>query len=308
MERELPRASATSPPVEYRVRLLSDERQIKQLLDSDRSYAAYALGQLEQSYFHLSDWWLIQSEQSSALILHSRGGLGDALFTHGDVPAVEAGLALHPGPLRTFVSCRPEHLQVVKNHFFMSEEQVMMRMAVSRETFVDGPGDYPPRRLRSLDVRDLNYLYGSEGGATFYTSWHLEDGVYFGIFEGRRLIAAAGTHVVAPSSSIAVVGNVFTHPARRRMGYAKAVTAAVTQELLKSCHDVVLTVDPRNVPAVAAYRKLGYREQGRLIEAAAVRKDVSGLSSRVRRFLARSRARSHPAREDSVEVISRRLP
>jgi RimJ/RimL family protein N-acetyltransferase len=308
MERELPRAGAASPTVEYRLRLLEDEREIRRLLDSDRSYAAYALGQLEQNYFHLSDWWLVESDQASAVILHSRGGLGDALFTLGDAPAVEAGLALHPGPLRTFVSCRPEHLQAVKKHFFMSQEQVMMRMAVSRESFVPAAELYPPRRLRSLDVRDLNHLYGSDGGATYYTSWHLEDGVYFGVFEGKRLIAAAGTHVVAPSSSIAVVGNVFTHRARRRMGHAQVVTAAVTRELMKSCNDVVLTVDPRNVPAVAAYRKLGYREQGRLIEAAAVRKDVSGLSSRVRRFLARTRARSRPAREDSVEVISRRLP
>jgi ribosomal protein S18 acetylase RimI-like enzyme len=307
MERELPRAGAATPLVQYRLRLLSDRAHIKPLLDRDRVYAAYALGQLEHSYFHLSDWWFAESQEARALVLHSKGGLGEALFTLGDAPAIDAVLTLHPGPLRTFVTCRPEHLDAVKKHFFMSQQQHMIRMAVRQETFVPGSDDYLPRRLRALDVRDLNHLYGSDGGATFYTSWHLEEGVYYGIFEGRRLVAAAGTHVVAPTSGIAVVGNVFTHPARRRMGHAQAVTAAVTQELLKSCEDIVLTVDPANTPAVAAYRRLGYREQGRLIEAAAVRKDVTGLSSRFRRFLARTRADSRSSGE-RVEVISRRLP
>ena len=306
MERELPRAGAATPMVEYRLRKLSDRQEIKDFLDGDRSYAAYALGQLEQSYFHLSDWWLATSPSASGLVLHSKGGLGEALFTLGDAPAVDAALMLHPGTLRTFVSCRPEHLQVVKKHFLMSQEQVMMRMAVNRGSFAPAAEELPSRRLRALDARDLNQLYGSDGGATYYSSWHLEEGVYFGIFEGRRMVAAAGTHVVAPGSKIAVVGNVFTHPARRRMGYAQAVTAAVTEELFKSCEDVVLTVDPANRPAVAAYRKLGYREQGRLIEAAAVRKDLTGLSSRLRRFFARTRARSRFEDEDDLEVIAGR--
>lgn len=285
------------------MRELDSADEIRSLLQPDRSYAAYALGQLEHAYFHLSRWWESRAGETAALVLHSRGGLGDAVFTLGDATAVDAALSLHPGPLRTFVTCRSEHLEMVKRHYFMSQEQIMMRMAVDPATFTVAADGIAVRRLRGRDVRDLNYLYGSDGGATFYTSWHLEDGVYFGSYEGSRLIAAAGTHVVAPQAGIAVVGNVFTHPARRGLGYARAVTSAVTADLMRSCPDVVLTVDPANTPAVAAYRRLGYREQGRLIEAAAVRRDVSGLGSMLRRYFAR-----HRSGDGQSEVVSRTIP
>ncbi|MPZ24394.1 MAG: hypothetical protein GEU28_12860 [Dehalococcoidia bacterium] len=77
---------------------------------------------------------------------------------------------------------------------------------------------------------------------------------------------------------------------------------AVTAELLRTCGDVVLTVDPGNAPAVAAYRRLGYGEQGRLIEAAAVRRDLLGLGALLRRGLARWRGRSA---DDGVKVSFR---
>jgi ribosomal protein S18 acetylase RimI-like enzyme len=302
MELNLPGARLGTRREEFVLRRMGQPQAIRVLLEGERSYAAYALGQLENNYFPLSEWWFGESGHAEGLLLHSRGGLGEALFVTGDTAAIDVLLSLHPGPLRTFVTCRPDHLATVKRHFWMSGESVMMRMALDRPTFRDSERSSTARRLSGRDVRDLNRLYGSEGNATFYSPWHLDDGVYYGLFEGRRLIAAAGTHVVSPTSDIAVVGNVYTHPAWRNRGHAQAVTAAVSGELLKRCSDIVLTVDPRNRSAVAAYEKLGYRDEGRLIEAAAVRKDILALGSRVRRRLAR--LRSSP---DGGEVVSRRV-
>ncbi|MEX2237915.1 MAG: GNAT family N-acetyltransferase [Dehalococcoidia bacterium] len=308
MERELPRPALARARQTYHVRELQERGEIAALLNGDRSYAAYALGQLEQAYFTQSRWWRAQSGRGEGLVLHSRGGLGDAVFVEGDAPAIDVLLSLHPGPVRTYVTCRAEHLSILKKHFFVSNQQVMMRMAVDPASFQAAPATFDIRRLRGPDVRDLNHLYGSEGATTFYNSWHIDDGVYFGVYEGRRLVAAAGTHVVAPAYGVAVVGNVFTHPGRRGRGFAKAASGAVTAELLRSCRDVVLTVDPGNLSAVAAYHALGYREQGRLIEAAAVRKDLLGLAAGVRRWLARRRGHADTSRGSAVEVVTRRDP
>ena len=106
-----------------------------------------------------------------------------------------------------------------------------------------------------------------------------------------RLVAIAGTHVVSSSSAIAVVGNVYTHPAHRGQHLAQATTRAVTAQLLRFCRDVVLSVDPDNAAAVRAYQRLGYREVARLIEGAALRRDVTGLTAAVRRIAARARGR-----------------
>jgi predicted GNAT family acetyltransferase len=108
-----------------------------------------------------------------------------------------------------------------------------------------------------------------------------------------RLVAVAGTHVVSRQEHVAVVGNVFTHPAYRGRGYATAATSAVTEALLEHCDHVVLTVDPNNAPAVAAYARLGYREVCQLVEASAARRDPSGFASTVRRWRAATRGRKY---------------
>jgi ribosomal protein S18 acetylase RimI-like enzyme len=94
---------------------------------------------------------------------------------------------------------------------------------------------------------------------------------------------------VSPTHGVAVVGNVYTHPRYRSQGLGAIVTGAVTATVIESCPLVVLSVDPRNQPAVRAYQHLGYEEESRLIEASASRKDIVGLRSLVRRLLAARR-------------------
>ncbi len=79
-------------------------------------------------------------------------------------------------------------------------------------------------------------------------------------------MAAAGTHVVSPTARLGIVGNVMTHEAYRGRGYAKAVTSAVTAELLRTCDQVALNVRADNPPALAAYSRLGYLEHVRFEE------------------------------------------
>ena len=112
-------------------------------------------------------------------------------------------------------------------------------------------------RLLPVEVHDLNRLY-QLGFAAWLPSSAIAEGVYYGIRVNGRLVAAAGTHVVSREAGLAVVGNVLTHADHRGRGYAKAVTSAVTAELLRYCDQVVLNVRADNPPAIAAYRRLGY--------------------------------------------------
>jgi len=98
------------------------------------------------------------------------------------------------------------------------------------------------------------------------------NGVYYGVRNAGRLVAAAGTHVISREHRLAAVGNVMTHHDFRGRGYAKAVTSAVTQELLRMCDDVVLNVRADNPPALAAYTALGYVEHNRFEERLAHRR------------------------------------
>jgi predicted GNAT family acetyltransferase len=81
------------------------------------------------------------------------------------------------------------------------------------------------------------------------------------------LAAIAGTHVISEKEEVAVVGNVYTHPSTRGLGFAQVTTSAVTSSLLAiGCTEVVLTVDPQNMPAVSAYKKLGFNLKSEVIE------------------------------------------
>jgi RimJ/RimL family protein N-acetyltransferase len=267
----------------YLVRPLTDAAAIRARLEPRRAYAAYAIGQLGPRLLPLVTCWEARGPGGEALVLYSRGGLGDAVFMTGDVQPLGAILALHQGPRHNFATFRPEHLPAVERYFRVASQQPMMRMAVDRESFRPVAralaSGVVVRRLVAADARLVNRLYNSEGQPTFYSSGHIDQGMYHGVFEDRRLVAVAGTHVISAEEGVAVVGNVFTHPARRGLGFGTLATGATTQALLASCPDVVLTVDPGNTPAVRAYLRLGYHEDSRLVEASVTRRSVSGLGA-----------------------------
>lgn len=289
-------AAVLSEMTEYLVRPLTDREQIRRILEGRRPYAAYALGQLEPSLFAQTEWWLASSAANQALVLHSRGGLGNATFAMGEATALEALMLLHPGPRHTFLTCEPHHLETVLRHFELEQRQTMIRMAVTPATFKRAaePED-GIRRLIGADAREINRLYRTDGVPSFYTPRQIEEALYFGAERQGRLVAVAGTHVISHNSQIAVIGNVYTHPRFRNQHLAQAVTSAVTARLLESCRDVVLSVDPANLPAVRAYERLGYAEVARLIEGAASRRDFSGVAGMVRRLIARTHGRAKGA-------------
>lgn len=258
---------------------------------TDRPYAAYAIAQLEPRRFPLSEWYVATGPQGRrGIVLHSTGGLGRALFTEGDASAVDAILSLHPGARFTFGSMRPEHLKTIERFFVVLRRGAMVRMAVRSGTF--NPAEGVAVRLTGSHVATLNRLYSAEGGPTAYTTAHLDEGVYCGVFADSRLVAVAGTHVVSDAEGVAVVGNVFTHPSYRNRGYSKIATSAATSALLERCPLVVLTVEQINEPAVRVYSGLGYEPVCSLHESPLVRKEPLGVISLARRTIASWRGRS----------------
>ncbi len=283
----------------YLIQALRDRLQIQRLLEPQRVYAAYALAQLEPHLFAESEWWLAEGGEGETLVMHSRGGLGNAMVTLGDANGLHALLSLHPGPAYAFATFQVEHLPVMGRFFRLSQDQPMLRMEVRPETFVAAPaaeeteGAVRVRRLSGSDTPEVNRLCRTDASSLHYKASHIREGVYFGVHADERLVAVAGTHAVSPSNGMAVLGNVFTHPLYRNRHFALQATSAVTEALLRICQQVFLTVDPRNEAAVRAYRRLGYREECQLIEGGVTRKEMLGLGSLLRRLLARRRGRTY---------------
>ena len=108
--------------------------------------------------------------------------------------------------------------------------------------------------------------HGGEHAPDAFSPSQVAEGVFYGIYAGAELAAAGGTHLVARQVGVGAVGNIYTHPAHRRQGYATLITSAVTASLLADRLTVVLNVNELNAPALAVYTKLGYRAACRFVE------------------------------------------
>ncbi len=279
---------------DYSVERLYDRDAIRALIAPEGAYAAYAQAQLAPALLASSEWWSASGPAGSALVLHAFGGLGRAMVTLGDPEALDAILRLHPGPRFAFASFRPQHRPVLARHFILSRDELMVRMSITADTF--RPVEGQAKRLAGREIGQINRLYSAEGGAASYTSRHIDQGVYYGVIADGKLVSIAGTHVDSPGERVAVVGNVFTHPAYRGGGLATIATSAVTASLLAHCDLLALTVEAGNAPALAVYKRLGYRQVCTLYETAAVRKDALGVVSATRRLVAGWRGR-HEGKE-----------
>ena len=71
---------------------------------------------------------------------------------------------------------------------------------------------------------------------------------------------------------LAAVGNVLTRAPYRNRGYGTACTAAVTVAAMTEHRDVVLNVREDNDPAIAVYRRLGFRVHRPFIESVGYRR------------------------------------
>lgn len=247
-----------------------DRALLRAFLEQDRLRAAYAICDLEEREFARSKWGIAKrSGEPIAVVLEYGGLTPQPLFVMGDDDAITAVLREVIRPRLVYLAADESLLPAVGRVYRVDPGPQMMRMWVNRQMFQPVHG--PTLRLSPVDIVDLNRLYGL-GFSGWLPGEAIANGVYYGVRVGGRLIAAAGTHVISPEGRLAAVGNVLTHVDHRGRGFAKLTTSAVTQELLRTCNEVVLNVRADNPPAIAAYRALGYREHCRFEERLAHRR------------------------------------
>jgi len=266
----------------WRVRKLDDKDEILAFLQQDRFYAAYAIGDLEPDFFSQCDWFAAgDGEQIRALALYFTGLDPHALFTIGASDGLTLILGSALRSERAYFTGRAEHLPAIKAFYSLGEIKQMLRMTVRNQDFQPVTGQ--ALKLGPGYSRELKRLYSlgesRDESVIAFSPYQLAQGVFYGIEKRGRLIAAAGTHLVAPNYGVAAVGNVFTDPDHRGRGYATLCTSAVTRELLSQGMDVVLNVQEGNDDATHIYEKLGYHPYCRFIEVLGVRKGLGNQAN-----------------------------
>jgi ribosomal protein S18 acetylase RimI-like enzyme len=241
-----------------------DKELLRAFLGRDRLRAAYAIADLDEREFAKTRWGVAyEAGEPIAVVLEYGGLTPQPLFVMGDADGILAILRDVIKPRLAYLAADEPLLAPIGSVYRIDPGPPMIRQAVSRQSFRPVPGQV--QRLVPADIVDLNRLYGL-GFAGWLPADSIANGVYYGVRIAGRLVAAAGTHVINPQDGIAAVGNVMTHTDFRGRGFAKQTTSAVTQELLRTCDDVVLNVRADNPPALAAYHSLGYADYCRFEE------------------------------------------
>jgi ribosomal protein S18 acetylase RimI-like enzyme len=228
---------------------LTAKDEIRRILHTDPRWCVYALGDLSPRMFPKCQWFT----PDLAMVLHDYGT--SILFAHGTGSIREA---LEHVTWPVHLQVQPAALEEVERHAIVTSVKPMIRMA-----WTGGSTRLSDRvtRLGAQDVPALERLY-ADGASTgespdFFYGSMVTDGVFFGVYKGEELLAAAGTHLVSREESAAAIGNVYVRKDRRGRGLGRAVTAAVLHELA-GIATVGLNVRADNDAAIRVYESLGF--------------------------------------------------
>jgi GNAT superfamily N-acetyltransferase len=250
---------------------ITDRQWIQSRLEQNRPWTAYALADLEPGYFEHTSWFC------------DAAGLGLTLLYQGfSVPLIL--LIEHSGNFESvlneidgildrsdrYMVSMPGNMPLLRNRYRVQDERKMIRMTLDARQFRPALDEHVVR-LSPEHIQAVKSLY-AEGPPEFFLDRMLQDGIYFGIFEGQALVAVAGTHIVSCNYGVGGLGNIYTRADRRSRGYATFVTSAVSSHLLRAgIKTILLNVREENAPAIRVYDRLGYQPHCRYFEIVARR-------------------------------------
>jgi ribosomal protein S18 acetylase RimI-like enzyme len=241
---------------------LIDKNEIRARLRRDPAWSLYALADLAPSMFPKTLWFipdltlLVRDYGTTILFAMGQGSVGEAL-------ECAAG--------RVHLQVQRDALDEVARHAAVSSPRLMWRMTWTGDRVASPTAG--TRRLNTGDVPALQALYadGESVGESpdFFFPSMVADGVFHGIYEDSGLVAAAGTHVLAPEEGAAAIGNVYTRRDRRGRGLGRLVTGAVLGDLA-GVETIGLNVRADNDAALKLYESLGFTRHCQFYEAVAV--------------------------------------
>jgi ribosomal protein S18 acetylase RimI-like enzyme len=249
------------------MRLLAEPGSARAFLRQDVPLWAWplcTLGSREWPYVRL--WVDDEDRPEAGLWVFDHPSWGGSVQAFGAVDELERILQSVTLPGRAFVRILPTVRSLVTACYRFDWLEPIVRMHVTPETLIEPTQVRLVEPLGQADAGALATLYAVWPESRFQTSRLRQGYQYVGIRDGDRVVAVAEHVLAAREDGLAVVQGVLVDPAWRGRGLAAAVTAALTAKLFADgARDVVLDVRESNLPALAAYARIGYRRHVTLL-------------------------------------------
>jgi ribosomal protein S18 acetylase RimI-like enzyme len=250
------------------------------VLDRDRDWSAYALGDLSPELVDNCDWHApADVERTPALVLLYRGFTPPIAFAMGARRDVRPLLGELRAPTIS-LHMRSEAVDAMAGIYTPTETLAMHRMTLRLAAFT--PAQHADARpLAADDLAAVSSLYddGHRRGAgpTFFHPPMLGQRTFRGIWEDGALVAIAGTHLYSREIGVCAIGNVYTRSDRRGRGLGARVTSAVAAHALaEGVSTIVLNVGHANTTAKRVYERLGFVVHCHFLEGEARRRPIAG--------------------------------
>jgi RimJ/RimL family protein N-acetyltransferase len=271
-------------PGNWRVSADATDDEVYPILARDPVWNCFALADLEPPLRVYSQFALASQGTSHALCLILRHPvIGEVIAPFGEEEGIAALLQEVAFPEHPLLQVQEAHMSLLQR-YYQPETAAgwgsVLRMAVTPASWSahrDEP-PHPVQQLTAADVPALKAFYADYASGWFSEALFAQN-LFFGAYEGAHLIAAGGTHVLAPRARLAVPGAILTAPHARRQGYATAIVSAlVTQLYTQGFPLVVLNVFSDNEAAIRVYQRLGFRTQHRMLTGKGLRRPGSAPS------------------------------
>jgi hypothetical protein len=186
--------------------------RICEILNLDRAWCLYALGDLAPEELNHCEW-RFTSDDPPAVTLFYRAFDPPVFFAIGSALGVARLLDEAALPPSLYLHIRPEILNLVSERYQRVTTKVMQRMILREPALADFTG---VETIAADDLKELVELYDSRDGqekeGTFFSPVQVVNGVYFGIRNHGRLVAAAGTHLINRSEALPPLETFFVFP------------------------------------------------------------------------------------------------
>jgi len=244
------------------IRELRDKARIEAFLRGNCELYVYSIGDLDDFFWPHTRClaWEDGGEVRDIVLIYSGGALPTVIGISERPDSIRALLGEVSGLLpRQFHA----HLSPGVEAAFRSDCEIEPHGAHCKMALRDLPrvGEIDCSDVERLTEADLNVVlkfYEESYPGNWFDERMLETGQYFGLRKGGHLVSVAGVHVYSRRYRVAALGNIATHPACRRRGCGRLVTARLCQELREDVDHIGLNVRADNDAAVRCYKGLGF--------------------------------------------------
>jgi len=237
--------------------------EIEVFLRRDPYLHLYALGDLDDFFWHHTTWYALKEHQQiKQLVLFYTGTSVPVLLgiTEESTKLMEELLQsiIHLLPKRFYAHLSGNLAGVLASDYQIRSHGLHYKMALTDSSRLESVDTSGVMQLSASNVSELEELYRESYPGNWFEPRMLETGYYYGICQGAALLSVAGVHVYSQQYGVAALGNITTHPLFRGKGLGKIVCAKLCQTLLQTVDYIGLNVKADNKSAIACYTKLGF--------------------------------------------------